>query len=54
MPPAAVGDLLLLASEGRQEPPLRHRTLLLQVVERAVPAAADRRSASLPGRQGIG
>lgn len=51
---AGIGDLLLLAPEGRQAPLLRHRTLLLQAVERAVPAAADRRFALHPDRQGIG
>ncbi|MEU8996000.1 DUF2254 domain-containing protein [Streptomyces caniferus] len=51
---AGIDDLLLLAPPGRREPLLRHRTLLLQSVERAVPAAADRRFASSPDRQGIG
>ena len=51
---AGIDDLLLLAPEERQEPLLRHRTLLLQAVERTVPAAADRRFASHPDRQGIG
>ncbi|MEW1747880.1 DUF2254 domain-containing protein [Streptomyces angustmyceticus] len=51
---AGIDDLLLLAPEGRREPLLRHRTLLVQSVERAVPAAADRRFASSPDRQGIG
>ncbi|MFF7231319.1 DUF2254 family protein [Streptomyces sioyaensis] len=51
---AGIEDLLLLAPQGRQEPLLRHRTLLLQAIARAVPAAADRRFASSPDRQGIG
>ncbi|MGW7576189.1 DUF2254 domain-containing protein [Streptomyces sp. NPDC054765] len=51
---AGIDDLLLLAPEERQEPLLRHRTLLLQAVERAVPTAADQRFASHPDRQGIG
>ncbi|MGW9433177.1 DUF2254 domain-containing protein [Streptomyces decoyicus] len=51
---AGIDDLLLLAPERRQVPLRRHRTLLLQAVERTVPAAADRRFASYPDRQGIG
>ncbi|BDH13781.1 DUF2254 domain-containing protein [Streptomyces hygroscopicus] len=51
---AGIDDLLLLAPEHRQVPLRRHRTLLLQAVERTVPAAADRRFASYPDRQGIG
>ncbi|KOG38937.1 DUF2254 domain-containing protein [Streptomyces decoyicus] len=51
---AGIDDLLLLAPERRQGPLRRHRTLLLQAVERTVPAAADRRFASHPDRQGIG
>lgn len=51
---AGISDLLLLAPEERQAPLLRHRTLLLQAVERAVPTAADRRFALHPDRQGIG
>ena len=51
---AGIDDLLLLAPEHRQVPLRRHRTLLLQAVERTVPAAADRRFASHPDRQGIG
>ncbi|WP_030983920.1 DUF2254 domain-containing protein [Streptomyces sp. NRRL S-1813] len=51
---AGIDDLLLLAPQHRQVPLRRHRTLLLQAVERTVPAAADRRFASYPDRQGIG
>ncbi|MFJ3952252.1 DUF2254 domain-containing protein [Streptomyces sp. Je 1-4] len=51
---AGIDDLLLLAPEPRREPLVRHRTLLLQAVERAVPSAPDRRFASSPDRQGIG
>ncbi|WP_411137854.1 DUF2254 domain-containing protein [Streptomyces sp. C10] len=51
---AGIDDLLLLAPEPRREPLVRHRTLLLQAMERAVPAAPDRRFASSPDRQGIG
>ncbi|MFE9143226.1 hypothetical protein [Streptomyces tubercidicus] len=39
---------------GSGIPLVRHRTLLLQAMERAVPAGADRRFASSPDRQGIG
>ncbi|MGW3008798.1 DUF2254 domain-containing protein [Streptomyces sp. NPDC001219] len=51
---AGIDDLLRLAPKPRREPLVRHRTLLLQAVERAVPAAPDRRFASSPDRQGIG
>ncbi|MFF3541855.1 DUF2254 domain-containing protein [Streptomyces platensis] len=51
---AGIDDLLRLAPEPRRKPLVRHRTLLLQAVERAVPAAPDRRFASSPDRQGIG
>ncbi|MGG7570515.1 DUF2254 domain-containing protein [Streptomyces sirii] len=51
---AGIDDLLLLAPEERREPLVRHRELLLQAVEQAVPEAADRRFASHPDRQGIG
>ncbi|MFI9051586.1 DUF2254 domain-containing protein [Streptomyces sp. NPDC053427] len=51
---AGIDDLLLLAPEERREPLVRHRTLLLQAVERTVPTAAERRFASRPDRQGIG
>ncbi|MDX3736548.1 DUF2254 domain-containing protein [Streptomyces sp. ID01-15D] len=51
---AGLGDLLLLAPEERQQPLVRHRELLVQTVERAVPVAADRAFALLPDRQGIG
>ncbi|MGW0546138.1 DUF2254 domain-containing protein [Streptomyces altiplanensis] len=51
---AGIDDLLLLAPEDRREPLLRHRTLLVQAVERAVPEAAERAFALLPDHQGIG
>ncbi|MCM2386886.1 DUF2254 domain-containing protein [Streptomyces albipurpureus] len=66
---AAIDDLLLLATQGppsswsqsgrmstedRRTPLLRHRTLLVQSVVRAVPEAAEREFALLPNRQGIG
>ncbi|MGW0561301.1 DUF2254 domain-containing protein [Streptomyces sp. NPDC003016] len=51
---AGIDDLLLLAPEGRREPLLRHRTLLVQAVERTAPEAAERAFALLPDRQGIG
>ncbi|GGU74428.1 hypothetical protein GCM10010211_45350 [Streptomyces albospinus] len=51
---AGIDDLLRLAPEERREPLVRHRTLLVQAVEGAVPAAADRRFALSPDRQGIG
>lgn len=37
---AGIDDLLLLAPEPRREPLVRHRTLLLQAMERAVPSGA--------------
>ncbi|MFF3458281.1 DUF2254 domain-containing protein [Streptomyces sp. NPDC002730] len=51
---AGIDDLLLLAPEERREPLLRHRTLLVQAVERTVPEAAERAFALEPDRQGIG
>ncbi|WP_415961560.1 DUF2254 domain-containing protein [Streptomyces sp. 021-4] len=51
---AGLDDLLLLAPEERKQPLVRHRALLVQAVERAVPVAADREFALLPDRQGIG
>ena len=51
---AGIDDLLLLAPEDRREPLVRHRTLLIQAVERTVPEAADRAFALHPDRQGIG
>lgn len=51
---AGLDDLLLLAPEERREPLLRHRALLVQTVERAVPVTADREFALVPDRQGIG
>ena len=51
---AGLDDLLRLAPQERREPLLRHRELLAQAVERAVPEAADRAFALLPDRQGIG
>lgn len=51
---AGLDDLLRLAPEDCRRPLLRHRELLAQAVERAVPEAADRAFALLPDRQGIG
>ncbi|MET9379241.1 DUF2254 domain-containing protein [Streptomyces sp. NPDC002992] len=51
---AGLDDLLQLAPQERREPLLRHRALLVQRVERAVPEAADRAFALEPDRQGIG
>ncbi|MFI6120777.1 DUF2254 domain-containing protein [Streptomyces sp. NPDC051064] len=51
---AGLDDLLLLASEERKEPLLRHRVLLVEAVERTVPEAAGRAFALRPDRQGIG
>ncbi|MFJ9978036.1 DUF2254 domain-containing protein [Streptomyces cyaneofuscatus] len=51
---AGLDDLLLLAPEERKQPLVRHRALLVQVVERTVQVAADREFALLPDRQGIG
>ncbi|MCX4562373.1 DUF2254 domain-containing protein [Streptomyces phaeochromogenes] len=51
---AGLDDLLGAVAEGRREPLVRHRTLLTQAVERAVPEAADRAFALHPDRQGIG
>ncbi|MBT2525981.1 DUF2254 domain-containing protein [Streptomyces sp. ISL-99] len=51
---AGIEDLLLLAPADRREPLVRHRTLLVQAVERTVPEAAERAFALLSDRQGIG
>ncbi|MEU1212035.1 DUF2254 domain-containing protein [Streptomyces sp. NPDC005790] len=51
---AGLDDLLLLATEERKEPLRRHRALLVEAVERAVPEAAGRAFALRPDRQGIG
>ncbi|ARZ66846.1 hypothetical protein SMD11_1185 [Streptomyces albireticuli] len=51
---AALDDLLRLAPEDRHPPLVRHRTLLRQAVDLAVPEPADREFALLPDRQGIG
>lgn len=51
---AGIDDLLLLTPQERREPLLRHRTLLVQAVERTVPEAAERAFALEPDRQGIG
>jgi uncharacterized membrane protein len=50
---AGIDDLLLIAPGERKEPLIRHRALLVQAVERAVPEAAEREFALLPDRQGI-
>ncbi|MDF6017727.1 DUF2254 domain-containing protein [Streptomyces sp. JH34] len=51
---AGLDDLLLLASDERRKPLLRHRALLVEAVERTVPGAAGRAFALRPDRQGIG
>ncbi|WP_418961539.1 DUF2254 domain-containing protein [Streptomyces tritici] len=51
---AGLDDLLLLAPEERREPLLRHRALLVELVERTTPEAADRAFALESDRQGIG
>ncbi|MER8043472.1 DUF2254 domain-containing protein [Streptomyces sp. NPDC094032] len=51
---AGIDDLLARVPPERAEPLLRHRTLLVQLVERTVPEAADRAFALEPDRQGIG
>ncbi|MEV6397703.1 DUF2254 domain-containing protein [Streptomyces sp. NPDC051907] len=51
---AGIDDLLLLAPAERREPLIRHRTLMVQAVERTVPLAADRAFELEPDRQGIG
>lgn len=50
---AAFDDLVLLAPQERRAAVRRHRALLVQAVERTVPAAADRAFALSPDRQGI-
>ncbi|MFF6773223.1 DUF2254 domain-containing protein [Streptomyces sp. NPDC012637] len=51
---AGLDDLLSMVPEERREPLLRHRALLVELVERAVPTAADRAFALEADRQGIG
>ncbi|MBT2441384.1 DUF2254 domain-containing protein [Streptomyces sp. ISL-36] len=51
---AGLDDLLSLAPEDRREPLVRHRTLLVQLVERTAPEGADRAFALEADRQGIG
>ncbi|MFI5808291.1 DUF2254 domain-containing protein [Streptomyces sp. NPDC051561] len=63
---AGLDDLVLLAAEAekgqegeegyedRRAPLLRHRALLVELVERTVPEPAEREFALLPDRQGIG
>ncbi|TPQ21600.1 DUF2254 domain-containing protein [Streptomyces sporangiiformans] len=51
---AGLDDLLGAVPEDRREPLIRHRALLTEAVERAVPEAADRAFALHPDRQGIG
>ncbi|MFJ2743443.1 DUF2254 domain-containing protein [Streptomyces sp. NPDC087440] len=51
---AGLDDLLLLAPAERREVLERHRALLVEVVERTVPDAADREFALTADRQGIG
>ncbi|MET8226404.1 DUF2254 domain-containing protein [Streptomyces sp. NPDC005301] len=51
---AGLDDLLRITPAGRRAPLVRHRELLAQAVERAVPEAADRAFALTPDRQGIG
>ncbi|APS18161.1 hypothetical protein TK78_03780 [Streptomyces sp. Tue 6075] len=51
---AGLDDLLLIVPEDRRKSLARHRELLVQTMERAVPVAADRAFALLPDRQGIG
>ncbi|MCX5202996.1 DUF2254 domain-containing protein [Streptomyces sp. NBC_00237] len=51
---AGLDDLLLLAPEERRGVLERHRALLVEVVERTVPDAADREFALTADRQGIG
>ncbi|MFF3612899.1 DUF2254 domain-containing protein [Streptomyces sp. NPDC002580] len=51
---AALDDLAMIAPPDRREPLLRHRALLTEAVERAVPEASDRAFALRPDRQGIG
>ncbi|MFI8288566.1 DUF2254 domain-containing protein [Streptomyces sp. ms191] len=51
---AGLDDLLSLVPAERRQPLLRHRTLLVQLVERTVPEPADRDFALKADRQGIG
>ncbi|MEU9589267.1 DUF2254 domain-containing protein [Streptomyces sp. NPDC048219] len=50
---AGLDDLARLAPPDRRPPLLRHRELLRQAVQRAVPTSADRSFALHPDRQGI-
>ncbi|MEU2246585.1 DUF2254 domain-containing protein [Streptomyces sp. NPDC019224] len=51
---AGIDDLVPLAGPDRRGPLARHRALLVQAVEHAVPEAAEREFSLLPDRQGIG
>ncbi|WP_432752442.1 DUF2254 domain-containing protein [Streptomyces sp. JL2001] len=51
---AGLDDLLSLVPAERRQPLLRHRTLLVQLVERTIPEPADRDFALKADRQGIG
>jgi len=51
---AGIDDLMRLAGPDRRRPLVRHRALLVQAVEHAVPEAAEREFSLLPDRQGIG
>jgi uncharacterized membrane protein len=51
---AGLDDLLRITPPARHAPLVRHRALLIQAVERAVPEAADRAFALGADRQGIG
>ncbi|GFH38994.1 DUF2254 domain-containing protein [Streptomyces pacificus] len=51
---AGIDDLLRLVPDERRTPLVRHRELLVQAVERALPEAAERAFALRPDRQGIG
>ncbi|MFE7773479.1 DUF2254 domain-containing protein [Streptomyces sp. NPDC057445] len=51
---AGLDDLLRLVPQERREPLLRHRTLLVQAVERTVREVTERAFALEPDRQGIG
>ncbi|MFJ4500240.1 DUF2254 domain-containing protein [Streptomyces sp. NPDC088864] len=51
---AGIDDLVRLAGPERRGPLVRHRALLVQGVQRAVPDAAERAFALCPDRQGIG
>ncbi|GGX92715.1 DUF2254 domain-containing protein [Streptomyces fructofermentans] len=51
---AGFDDLLAVVPPERRAPLVRHRSLLVEAVERSVPEAADRAFALRPDRQGIG